>query len=237
VLLDQGQELTVLTTREYLMKSLDPEMRGQIKAITDIDIQHMYYDWNLDRQTGVFVDVGPSIVSKGKDSESDYKGKEKVHEDIISISRQAEKAPDRVESYMLGTRTLVVIREGILVPIEKQLIALGFVETLRVAKRQLEGEMLSNDIHFPAILEAELQDVFVDWNFELDNSVISFILNPMMYKAVMNRTNCAGHKPKRTGDPVLFGFFFCISADFAVGLLRPIKNRRVSWHRNSQRPA
>ncbi|MGD6854073.1 Na-translocating system protein MpsC family protein [Bacillus infantis] len=178
VLLDQGQDLTVLTTREYLMKSLDPEMRGQIKAITDIDIQHMYYDWNLDRQTGVFVGVGPSIVAEGKDLDSDYKGKKKVHEEIISISRQAEKAPDRVESYMLGSRTLVVIREGILVPIEKQLIALGFVETLRVAKRQLEGELLSNDIHFSAIMEAGIQDVFVDWNFELDNSVISFILKP-----------------------------------------------------------
>ncbi|WP_046173458.1 Na-translocating system protein MpsC family protein [Domibacillus indicus] len=178
VLLDQDQDMTVLTTREYLMKSLDPEIRGQIKAITDMDIEHVYYDWNLAHQTGVFVGVSPAMPDKGKDAKSEYEGKEEVHKEIISISEQAEKAPDFVASYMISPRALIVIREGILVPIEKQLISLGFDETLRIAKRQLEGGMLSKSTHFTSIFNADIQDVFVDWNFELDNSVISFILKP-----------------------------------------------------------
>ncbi|TLS36806.1 Na-translocating system protein MpsC family protein [Pseudalkalibacillus caeni] len=178
VLLDQGQDITVKTTREYLMKSLDPEIRGQIKGITDIEIQHIYYDWNLSRQTGIFVAVSPAIPEDGEDSRRKYTGKEDVHQEIASISQQAEKAPDSVDSYMLSSRSLLVIREGILVPIEKQLITLGFDENLRVAKRQLEGELLINNTHFPSILDARVQDVFVDWDFILDNSVIAFILKP-----------------------------------------------------------
>ncbi|WP_421385110.1 Na-translocating system protein MpsC family protein [Bacillus salacetis] len=178
VLLEQGQDLTVKTTREYLMKSIDPEIRGQIKGLTDLDIQHIYYDWNLDNRSGVFVGVGSDLTILDEDNRTHYNGQSEVNQEIVSISRQAEKAPDETFSYKLSDRTLIVIRKGILVPIEKQLISLGFDEKLRVAKRQLEGELLLNSTHFASVLNAGIQDVFVDWNFELDNSVISFILKP-----------------------------------------------------------
>lgn len=179
VLLEQGQDLTVKTTREYLMKSIDPEIKGQIKAITDLEIQHIYYDWNLANQSGVFVAVGPDLAPDIEDSRTQYNGKNEVHQEISSISSQAEKAPNEIFSYKLSSRCLIVIRKGILVPIEKQLISLGFDEKLRVAKRQLEGDLLLNSTHFTSILDAEIQDVFVDWDFELDNSVISFIIKPL----------------------------------------------------------
>ncbi|WP_241680296.1 DUF2294 domain-containing protein [Metabacillus mangrovi] len=178
VLLDQGQDMTVKKAREYLMKSLDPEFRGQIKAITDMDIQHLYYDWNLSNQTGVLVGVCPELPAGGTDTIASYDGKEEVHKEIIKISERAEKVPDGVFSYLLSPRSLIVIREGILVPIEKQLISLGFDENLRIAKRQLEGDMLINSTQFSKVLNAVVQDVFVDWDFVLDNSVISFILKP-----------------------------------------------------------
>lgn len=42
-----------------MIKTLDLEMRGHIKAINDREIQHLYYDWNLQHQKGVFVWVKP----------------------------------------------------------------------------------------------------------------------------------------------------------------------------------
>ena len=177
-LLEQGQELTVLTTREYLMKSLDPEIRGQIKALTDMEVQHIYYGWNLQNLSGVFVAISPDNPDEGEDDRADYNGRDEIHKEIIRISEQAEKAPDSVYSYMLSPRSLIVIREGILVPIEKQLVSLGFDETLSVAKRQLEGGMLTGSTQFSEILDSKIQDVFVDWDFELDKSVITLILKP-----------------------------------------------------------
>ncbi|MFD0051297.1 hypothetical protein ACFVHQ_18590 [Actinomycetes bacterium NPDC127524] len=58
------------------------------------------------------------------------------------------------------------------------MISLGFNETLRIAKRHLEGEMLQNNTHFPLILQSKVIDTFVDWDFDLDNSVITLILKP-----------------------------------------------------------
>lgn len=44
----------------------------------------------------------------------------------------------------------------------------------------------------------------------------------------MNRTNCAGHKPKRTGDPVFFGFFLLLSSRFCNRANGTYYNRRIS---------
>ncbi|WP_409296841.1 Na-translocating system protein MpsC family protein [Peribacillus sp. SCS-26] len=175
ILLDQDQEITVKTTREFLMKTIDPEIRGQIKGITDMDIQHIYYDWNLQKETGVFLAVNADFHQQLK---NEYRGKEQVHEEIKLISEQAEKAPTSISSYMISPRALIIKRTGILVPIEKQLVSLGFHETLRVAKRQLEGDMLSNNTHFSEILGAAILDSFVDWDFALDNSFIILMLKP-----------------------------------------------------------
>ncbi|WP_409291370.1 Na-translocating system protein MpsC family protein [Peribacillus sp. SCS-37] len=176
ILLDQDQEITVKTTREFLMKTIDPEIRGQIKGITDMDIQHIYYDWNLQKETGVFLAVNE--VFNQQQLKDDYRGKEQIHEEIKLISEQAEKTPSAISSYLISPRALIITRAGILVPIEKQLVSLGFHETLRVAKRQLEGDMLSNNIHFSEILGAAILDTFVDWDFALDNSVIILMLKP-----------------------------------------------------------
>lgn len=178
VLLKQDEELQVKTTREFLMKSLEPEITGQIKGVTDIDIQHLYYDWNLSHQSGIFVGVCLEELKPNLSEGVAYPGKEEIHKRIVKMSELAEKAPTNVTSYMLSPRTLVVVREGILVAIEKQLISLGFDETLRVSKRQLEKGLLQQNDDFDSILNADILDIFVDWDFELDNSVITFILKP-----------------------------------------------------------
>ncbi|PLT27905.1 Na-translocating system protein MpsC family protein [Peribacillus deserti] len=178
ILLEQDQELTVKTTREVLMKTIDSEIRGQMKGITDMDIHHIYYDWNLPKETGIFVGVTTDSFNSEELSQYNYKQKDQIEQEINMISEQAEKAPDEIYSYLLSPRALVILRKGILVPIEKQLVTLGFDETLRVAKRQLEGGMLHNNTHFPSILNAAILDSFVDWDFKLDNSVITLILQP-----------------------------------------------------------
>lgn len=111
-------------------------------------------------------------------SECVYPEKEAIHAEIISVSAQAQKTPEEVASYLINARTLLVIRNGILVPIEKQLIRQGLTDQLVIAKRALEKRLLHNNNNFEAILQTQVIEIFVDWNFELDKSVIVFILNP-----------------------------------------------------------
>lgn len=178
VLLAQDQEAIVQKTRDMLMQTLIPEFKAYIKILTGMEIREFYYDWGLHNKSGVFIGKSASLTEQAEIINDSYEGREHLHEEIKRISIQAQKEPDEVESFLLNQRTLVVIRKGILVSIERELIRLGSSETLRLAKRNLEKRLLHNSNHFEAILKTKVNDIFVDWDFNLDKSAIVLILLP-----------------------------------------------------------
>ncbi|WP_026575442.1 Na-translocating system protein MpsC family protein [Bacillus sp. UNC438CL73TsuS30] len=178
VLLTQDQEAIVQKTRDMLMQTLIPEFKAYIKILTGMEIKEFYYDWGLHNKSGVFIGINTSSTEPGENIIDLFVGKEQLHEEIIRISIQAQREPEEVESFLLNQRTLVIIRKGILVSIERELIRLGSSETLRLAKRNLEKRLLHNSNHFETILKTKVNDIFVDWDFNLDKSAIVLILSP-----------------------------------------------------------
>jgi uncharacterized protein YbcI len=180
VLLGQQQEAMIQTTRDLLMQKLIPEFKAYIKILTIMEVNEFYYDWDLHNKSGLFVCIGsiPTESETPNEKNYSYPGQETLHQEINRISLQAEKTPEEVVSYLLNERTLVVIRNGILVPIEKELIRLGNFEILRIAKRNLEKRLLHNSGNFESILQTKVNDIFVDWDFYRDKSVIVLILSP-----------------------------------------------------------
>lgn len=177
VLVSQKNDMKVEETRDLLMEELLPDMRATLRIMTGLEVEDLFYDWSLNNRSGVFLAV---IAKEHQDEEihlADYPDKEKIHEEIIRVSEQAEKAPTKVDSFMLNERTLMVVRDGILVRIEKELIRSGFGETLKLTKRKLEKGLLSQS-YCENILDTQVIDVFVDWDFNEDKSYIIFILKP-----------------------------------------------------------
>lgn len=175
ILLNKDQEEIVQTTRDMLMETLIPEFKAYIRVLTELEVREFYYDWNLHNRSGMFVCIASSSEHN---LENNYAGKAEIHNEIINVSKQAQKAPEGLTSFLLNNRTLVVTRKGILVPIEKELIRLGSSETLKLAKRNLEKRLLHNNENFEKILNTKIDDSFVDWDFTQDKSVIAFIISP-----------------------------------------------------------
>jgi uncharacterized protein YbcI len=178
VLMNQKEQMTVQKTRDLLMDSLVSEVITYIKVVAGFTIDEFYYDWSLQNRTGVFVGISHSPDHDSKQTTEQYENKEKVHHQISIISKQAEKIPNEIFSYFINPRTLIVIRKGILVSIEKELIELGHAEVLKIAKRTLEKRLLHNNMNFKELLKANVIDLFVDWDFARDKSVIVFVLKP-----------------------------------------------------------
>ncbi|WP_236588314.1 Na-translocating system protein MpsC family protein [Tumebacillus amylolyticus] len=178
VLYEQGNEQIVEKTRDSLIQLLLPEIRAYVKILTGIEAQEIYYDWNLHNRSGMFNVIGRESFTKEPVPEESYHGRDDLHEELLVLSHQVQKTPEAISSFVLNPRTLLVLREGILVPIEKELIRLGFRETLALAKRTLEKNYLHNNNHFEAILGKRVIDLFVDWDFERDKSVFLFITKP-----------------------------------------------------------
>ena len=98
---------------------------------------------------------------------------------LDSVTQKAEKFPHDVSSYLLDQRTLLIIREGIMVSIEKELVQLGFEENLTLAKRNLEKRLLyEHSQSLEIILDSKVTDILVAWDFHKDKSTILLILNP-----------------------------------------------------------
>ncbi len=177
VLVDQKEDMRVEETRDLLMQGLIPEIKASIRVMADLEIESFYHDWSLHNRSGIIIGVMKEVNSfEGRELEG-YKEKEQVHDEIIRVSKLAEKAPENVDSCKLNDRTLVVLRDGILVRIEKELIRDGFEEELKLTKRRLEKGLL-HDHQFESILSAKVEDIFVDWDFNLDKSYIIIIMKP-----------------------------------------------------------
>lgn len=174
VLYSGNHEETLKKTRTVVMDKISDEISSYIKSVTDIDIEELYYDWSLENQSGVFLGVGPF---SSNDSYPPYQGQDTVHDEIILMSEKVEKRPEKTLSLQVNSRTLIVVREGILVEIEKQLIHDGHQDVLRVSKGKIEKRMLNAD-RISSHIKSEIEDYFIDWDFDKDRSYTVFILKP-----------------------------------------------------------
>jgi uncharacterized protein YbcI len=168
------QEQTLKKTRDFVMDKISDEISAYIREVTEIDIQDLYYDWSLENQSGVFLGVGSYSSDVPFPS---YQGQDTVHDEVILMSEKVEKRPEKTVSLQVNARTLIVIREGLLVEIEKQLIHDGHQEALRQSKGKIEKRTLKAD-KISAHIECEIEDYFIDWDFDKDRSFTVFIMKP-----------------------------------------------------------
>jgi len=172
-LLSQNEEQSFRQIRELLMKSLMPELKQFLLNETGFDANEMYYDWGIHNASGMIV----ALAAYAERQSEHYPGWEEAHAQIVAVSRRVQKEPERIYSWWPNRRTLIIIREGILIPIEKELIALGYDQILKSTKRKIEKRHLELDTDFGRLFGREVSDFYVDWDFQLDKSTIVFTFN------------------------------------------------------------
>jgi uncharacterized protein YbcI len=175
-LISNHQSVYVQKTRDLMMETLEEEIKSFIELHTEDKIKEFYYDWNLDAKSGIFLFV---FENDQPYDFGTYKNKDMIHEEIKELSMEIQKAPEHTHSMLLNERTLIIVRHGILIKLEKEFIGLGFQETLKIAKRNLEKRVVNQHRdNFEAYLNGKIIDYFIDWNFEQDKSYTFFILKP-----------------------------------------------------------
>ncbi|MBW7453945.1 Na-translocating system protein MpsC family protein [Paenibacillus sepulcri] len=171
LMLHQQKEEAFRDTRKLVMDSLIPDLNEYIKDTLHQEIEEFFYDWDLEHHSGIMV----GLFSGEKNNEDDsYEGKDAIHERVGHITQICEKIPDRIHSYWTNSRTLIIIRYGLLIKIEKQLLDLGYEGTLRISKRVLEKHHFAHDVDMKQILGKTVEGLFLDWKFERDKSILVY---------------------------------------------------------------
>ncbi|WP_340025872.1 Na-translocating system protein MpsC family protein [Paenibacillus sp. FSL K6-1096] len=169
-LLNKEEEQAFRYTRELLMKSLLPELAAYLKEKLAIEVGELFYDWGIHNASGMIV----ALIKNDDTLIDNYAGREEVHAQINEVSRKVQKEPVYTDSWWVGPRILIIKREGILIPLEKELISLGYENTLKTTKRKMEKRYLEDTTTIAPMLGKELSDIYVDWDFDKDTSVIAY---------------------------------------------------------------
>lgn len=175
-LISNQQSVYVQKTRDLMMETLEEQIKSYIEMNTKDEIKEFYYDWNLEAKSGMFLFIFKNDRPYNFES---FDNKDLIENETVKLSMEIQKAPKETHCKLLNERTLIIVRHGILISLEKEFIQLGFSETLKIAKLNLEKKVINEHRDsYEKYLNATITDYFVDWNFEQDKSYTLFILKP-----------------------------------------------------------
>jgi uncharacterized protein YbcI len=168
--LDDGD---MRATRDLIADYVLPDLVEFSKKENGIAYESIYYDWNDNDFSGLIIAYPQG--GHYRVNEDYYPGKDDIHRQIAKITYDVQKVPDRIYSFWAGDNILVIVREGILIKIEKELFKLGFKDSLWTAKRTLEKESFLAQGQVADILNRKQLGIYVDWDFALDKSVLIYV--------------------------------------------------------------
>lgn len=164
-------------TRDLIADYVLPDLIEFIKKESGIEYESIYYDWNDNDFSGLIIAYPQGSIYRV--NEDYYPGKDDIHRQIAKITYDVQKVPDSIYSFWAGDNILVIVREGILIKLEKELFKLGFEDSLWTAKRTLEKESFLAQGKVAEILNRKQLGIYVDWDFALDKSVLIYVFEDM----------------------------------------------------------
>lgn len=179
LLLKRSETKWVAKTRDILLNGVKPELLQGLAAITGSNIKELYADWNLEKESGMFIAILDAEADQALLESPAEVNTGALKEKVITISKKTQKEPDFIAVYWLNDDTILIERKGIMVEIEKELIKNGVIEELRLAKRTVEHRIMEF-IKLEPIFNQEIKEMFVDWNFEEDKAYMVFCLDPKL---------------------------------------------------------
>ena len=175
VLLQQGQNKYVDYARNVIITHLMDEIKGVIQITFDVEVEEYYHDWNFPNNSGILIFVLDTEAGQRIKPDIDI---QRLELEVGRISLLVEKVPDKINIYSISPSIFLIERRGILIQIEKALIDKGFENELRFTKDELEKSYFHRYGRFEDIFHKSVRDIFIDWNFKEDKSIMAFILNP-----------------------------------------------------------
>lgn len=157
---------TVGRIRKNIMEDLLEPLQETLEEICDKKIIRIYQDWNFQKNTGVLL----AIVNKGQRGEM-----EKSLEFMLlrnEISKQSEfyqYQPHELDFTKIGDTIYIIRCAGYLLPIEKILIEKG-MHILEERENNIRKRYDANIHRFNKIINNEIHDIFMIWNYENDES-------------------------------------------------------------------
>ncbi|WP_172251301.1 Na-translocating system protein MpsC family protein [Saccharibacillus deserti] len=163
------------SVQELMVEHMLPNLTRTLKETTGTEIDAFYYDWFDKDLSGMLIGMPKEPLHSAR-SEL-YPGKDAVHEKIGQVTCEIQKIPDETYSYWAADHILVIIREGILIKLEKAFLEQGAGEILRKVKRNLEKNVIQQEANTPIEkhLNRKIKSYYLDWSFDQNKSFLIYV--------------------------------------------------------------
>ncbi|WP_449538841.1 Na-translocating system protein MpsC family protein [Ferdinandcohnia sp. Marseille-Q9671] len=152
--------------RTKIMKDLFDPLQETLEELCEKKISHLYQDWDFEKNTGVLlliVDVGEKVNT------------ENTLEFMLlrnEVSRQSEfyqYQPNDLDMVKIGASVYIIRCSGYLLPIERLLMEKG-MHLLEERENNVRKNYQTNITRFNKIINKEIDDIFMIWDYEKDVS-------------------------------------------------------------------
>jgi uncharacterized protein YbcI len=176
VLLEKGKSDHIVASRRIVMDSVLTQLKGVFELKFQQDVRSFYQDWNYPNNTGLVTVVFEKDILTSDEAIESFQERSLLVEEVERISMLVQRKPEQTAAYKISPKIYLIIRQGILVPVEKALILKGYQQTLLAIKDELEKTYYHRYGRFEEIFNQQVTDIFVDWNFSGDNSIMCLVL-------------------------------------------------------------
>ncbi|MBU9719978.1 MULTISPECIES: Na-translocating system protein MpsC family protein [Bacillaceae] len=174
ILLEKGQTAYVNHARDVIVQHILEELKGVVQISLDVEVDEYYHDWNFPSNAGMLMMILNHPVETTEITPNFDPNELEL--EVARITSIVQKEPDIIRTHYLSSNFVLVERIGILITIEKALILKGFSSELLLTKDDLEKSYFHRDANFEKIFTTPVLDLFIDWDFKEDKSLMGFVL-------------------------------------------------------------
>ncbi|WP_010677816.1 Na-translocating system protein MpsC family protein [Bacillus timonensis] len=157
---------TAAKIRKKIMADLLDPIQETLEEMCEKPIIEIYQDWNFRKNTGVLLAVVKPTEKIELENSLEFMF---LRNEISKQSEFYRYHPNEMEFTKIGERIYIIRCAGYILPIEKILIEKG-MHILEERENNIRKKYDANIKRFNKIINNEIRDIFMIWNYETDES-------------------------------------------------------------------
>lgn len=156
-------------------KNINSQIVKYTEFMTGVTTDEIYYDWNIENGSRLLMGVSSQKYDVCSSVSSNYYGEQLLNKEMVKLGHFADSIPETITSFCLNSKFFIFERNGGTTKLEREMELAGYGDVVKNTKRQVEKEYLSNNLCIRNILEMGNMDIFIDWNFRKNKSIVVLV--------------------------------------------------------------
>jgi uncharacterized protein YbcI len=156
-------------------KNINSQIVQYAETITGVLTEETYYDWNIENGSRMLVCMSNQQYERSLSVNNNYYGEQLLHKELIKLVYYADSIPETINSFCLNSKIFIIERMGGTTRLESEMDLKGHGDIIKSTKRQMEKQYLNNNMYIKDVLDMDVVETFIDWDFKKNKSVIMLV--------------------------------------------------------------